>query len=113
MKISEMTTDKAMDTMVRIAVPASNVMHDDATVQLMKSITSGENDNGLNVIADNLIPIATVLLKSHRADVYEIVAALSGKTKKAIAEQRITETIRDIVDCWDQELLDFFGSLRK
>lgn len=111
MKISQMTTDQAADALVRIADPASNIMHDEDTIAVLGKLANG-NDAPLNFIADNLVPVATVLLKTHRNDMYEIIAALSEKSKEEIAGQKWTETLKDIRDCWDGDLVDFFGSLK-
>lgn len=112
MKISDMTTDQAADALIRISVPASNIMHDDETLATLDKLAHG-NNNALAFIADNIVPVATVLLKTHRNDVYEILAALTEKKRGEIAKQKITETIKDIKNCWDGELLTFLGSLKE
>lgn len=112
MKISQMTTDQAADALIRIAEPASNIMHDKDTVEVLEKLARG-NDNALSFIADNLIPVTTILLKTHRTDVYLVLSALSGKSVDEIGKQKITATIADVKDCWDDELADFFGSLRQ
>ena len=112
MKISQMTTDQAADVLIRIADPAANIMHDEETVAVLEKLAKG-NDAPLTFIADNIVPVTTVLFKSHRNDLYEVVAALSGKTMEAIGKQKITETIKDIKESWDGDLVDFFASLKK
>ena len=113
MKISQMTTDQAADALIKITEPAANIMHDEETVKVLEKLAKGNTDNGLSFIADNLVPVATILLKSHRKDVYEILSAMSEKKVAEIGKQRITETIKDIKDCWDGELMDFFASLKQ
>ena len=113
MKISQMTTDQAADALIRITEPASNIMHDEESIHVLEKLAKGNTENGLSFIADNLVPVATVLLKTHRTDVYEILSALNGKKSADIGKQKITETIRDIKECWDGELVDFFASLKQ
>lgn len=112
MKISQMTTDQAADALIRIAEPAANIMHDEETLKVLEQMAKSKDTNGLSFFADNIVPISTVLLKTHRSDVYEVISALNGKNTEDIGKQKFTETIRDIRDCWDGELTDFFGSLK-
>ena len=108
-----MTTDQAADALVRIAEPAANIMHDEDTLGVLEKLATSNDKAPLKFIADNIVPVATVLLKTHRSDVYEVIAALSGKKIAEIGKQKLTETITDIKECWDGELMDFFASLKK
>ena len=112
MKISKMTTDQAADVLVRIVEPAANIVHDEEVYKDLGGIVNGSNEDALKFLAANIVPITTALLKTHRLDVYEIVAALSEKTVDEVAKQKITVTIKDIKESWDGELLDFLGSLK-
>lgn len=107
-----MTTNQAADVLVRIADPASNIMHDQGVVDMLQQLMDSDDSNPVKFIADNLTTVTTILLKDHRDDVFEIVATLAGKTASEVAEQRITETIKDIKESWDGELVGFFGSLK-
>lgn len=111
MKLSQMTTDQAADALIRISEPASNIMHDADTIAVLEKLVKGD-EQPLSFIADNLVPVITVLLKTHRSDLYEILAAFSEKNTADIAGQKITDTIKDIKECWDGELMDFFASLK-
>ena len=109
MKLSEMNTVQASDAILRLAQPATNIMQDDEVFKLVE--TMAQNTKApLKFIADNILPIATLACKSHRDDLIEIVAALTGKSIKAVREQRFTQTIADIKGSLDKELLDFFSS---
>lgn len=106
-----MTTDQAADVIMRIAVPAANIMHDEDTVKVLEQVAKG-SDKPLVFIADNIVPVTNILLKGHRNDVYEVVAALNGKTAAEVAAQKFTETVKEIKESWDGDLVDFFGSLK-
>lgn len=112
MKISQMTTDQAADALIRIAEPASNIMHDKNVFDMLEKLAKGNDDSPIKFIADNLPMVVTVLLKGHRNDVYEIVAALSEKAVEEVGKQNIKVTILDIKESFDKELFDFFGSLK-
>lgn len=109
MKISEMTTDKAADVLMRITDPVANIMHDADTMSLIEKMANG-TDNPIKFIADNIVSVSTVLLKNHREDMFEIIAAMSDKTADEVSKQKFPQTIKDIRGCWDGELADFFGS---
>lgn len=112
MKLSQMTTDQAADVLVRIAEPSSNIMHDEKVYDMLEKLAKGNTDSAVKFFADNITMVVTALLKDHRADVYEIVAAVANKTVEEVSTQNIKQTISDIKDSWDGELLDFFGSLK-
>lgn len=110
MKISQMTTDQAADVIIKITEPAASIMHDDAVVKKLGEMANG-SDKPFEFIADNLLPVLSVLLENHRCEVYAVFAALTGKTAEEFAKQPITQTIRDFKESFDSELVDFFGSL--
>lgn len=110
MKISEMTTDQAADTLVRVAAPISAIMQDKDSKALLESLAKANAREPLRYIANNLSVVVSTLLKKHRRDVYEIAAALSGKAVQDIGKQNILVTIRDLQESMDEELLSFFGS---
>lgn len=112
MKISEMTTEQAADVLVKIAEPAATIMQDEKVVQVLEKVATASSDNAVKFFADYMPMVVSVLIKDHKTEVYKIIAALSGKTAKAIAGQKITETIKDIKDCVDGDLVDFLGSLK-
>lgn len=113
MKISQMTTDQAADVLVRIAEPATNLMHDEEFYKMLEKVANSQDASPIKFLADNLTAIVTAFLKNHKQDVFEVVAALSEKTSSDVANQKITETIKDIKDCLDGDLIDFFGSLKQ
>ena len=111
MKISEMTTDQAADVLVRIADPVSNIIHDEESLKVIKRLAEADTNVPVKFFADNIAPIVMVLLKDHRSDVFEVVAALSAKSAEEVAKQKIGATVTDIQNSLDGELLDFFASL--
>lgn len=113
MKISQMTTEQAADVIVRIAEPAGCMMRDENMLALVERIANTDDNNPFNFIGNNLSAIVYALLKDNRYNLFEVVAALNGKTREEVAQQKITATIQDIYDSLDRDLLDFFGTLRK
>lgn len=113
MKLSQMNTDQAADALIRIAQPAANIMNDQGTMDVLQTLAESDAGNVVAFVAKNLMPITTLLLNTHRDDVYEILAALGDKSVEEIRNQKFTQTVQDVRDCWDKELLDFFGSFRQ
>lgn len=110
MKLSQMTTDQAADTLMQIAQPVSNIMHDKTMMGALEKLAKSNTENPLKYIADNLGTVTVALLKTRRADVYDIISALSGKTVQEIAAQNFMVTLADVKDCMDGDLVNFFVS---
>ncbi|MCI8623748.1 MAG: hypothetical protein HFG26_08810 [Provencibacterium sp.] len=115
MKISELTTDESLDILCELTPIIFNITNDSALSEELRRKIDPENlktqagiviegTKKLNV----LIPI---VLKSHRADIYQILSLLNRKTSDEIARQNFIQTgmqIRELIK--DKELIDFFTS---
>lgn len=114
MKISELSTDRALDVLCEITPYVSNIVTDsDLMATLGKSVKrDGMTHAGLMLLgAEKLTSIVPVVMKTHRADVLGVVAALNDMDVEEVARQNVIKTgmqIREI--CKDRELLDFFRS---
>lgn len=114
MKISELSTDRALDVLCEITPYVSNIVTDsDLMATLGKSVKrDGMTRVGLMLLgAEKLTSIVPVVMKTHRADVLGVVAALNDMDVEEVARQNVIKTgmqIREI--CKDRELLDFFRS---
>ena len=116
MKISELSTDKGLDVLCEIAEPLGAIVTDAALLDALKEkLVAGENATKAELVSaglkriSNLMPI---ILKTHRDDVYAIVAAINGVTADDIRKQNFIKTamdIRDVVN--DKAFKDFFSSL--
>lgn len=108
MKITEMNTDQAADALVRIADPAAEIMNDAALDGLINEITQMKNPTEaqqLSFLAFKLLPF---LMKNHRRALYTVLSILTGKPEADLAKQSIKETVKDIRESIDHELIDFF-----
>lgn len=114
MKISELSTDRVLDVLCEITPYVSNIVTDsDLMATLGKSVKrDGMTRAGLMLLgAEKLTSIVPVVMKTHRADVLGVVAALNDMDVEEVARQNVIKTgmqIREI--CKDRELLDFFRS---
>ena len=112
MKLSEFSTDRACDVLCALTPYISNIALDtelaDALKQKLKADTYAEM---LVVGASKLNKIAPILLRTHRDDVYGIIAVLNDTTVEAVGEQNIIVTMAQIRDiAKDKELIAFFRS---
>lgn len=111
MKLSEMDTRQMAEAMCKLAEPVGNLMSDKPFTERIASALakSGEKTVGeqLSTAIKTVLPS---LLNDHLEDVIAVASALTGKSAEKIAKQRGVETILDLRDCFDKELLDFFKS---
>ena len=115
MKISEMSTDNAMDVLCELTPYVTNIVTDEALVgELKKAIDFKEANTmaeKMALTAGKITKIIPILLKNRKSDVFGIVGVLNGKTIDEIAKQNIIVTMKQIRDISkDKELLDFFKS---
>ena len=109
MKLSEMNTAEMAKALCILAAPVGNICSDD---KLLRSIAdAGRAGETMGAKVAELLPkVIPSLLGDHFEDLVTILAALTGKTETAIRKQKGVETIRDIKECFDKDLLDFFKS---
>ena len=115
MKISEISTDNAMDVLCELTPYVTNIVTDETLVAELKEAIDFKEANTMAekiaLTAGKITKIIPIILKNRKNDVFGIVGVLNGKTIDEIAKQNIIVTmkqIRDIVK--DKELLDFFKS---
>lgn len=112
-KISELTTNEAMDFLCEITPFVANITADEALVQTLTEKLGGKEGHSraeiMNFGAAKIAKLAPIVLQSHRDDVYGILATASGTTAEQVAEQNVLVTIGQIKElCDDKELLAFF-----
>jgi hypothetical protein len=115
MKISQLSTDRAMDLLCEIATPVTNIMTDEELIKELKSAVDFEKANTMAekiaLITGKYTKILPLILKKRKADLFSILASLNEKTIEEIGSQNIIKTMSQIKDiAKDKELLDFFKS---
>ena len=113
MRISQMTCDQAADALVRISYAASPILKDGTVRKAIGTVADHRGDKDLlATLGDIVDAVIPTLLKDHRDNTYEICGALLGVSRQEVAERNILQTIREVKDSFDQELSDFFHSLK-
>ena len=114
MKLSELSTDAAASVLLSITPALSNILKDP---DLRGKIGKKADLKDMSVMGiylagvDKINEIIPFLLDTHKADVYEILAAMNNSTTAKIAEQNILVTMTQIMETVkDKELIDFFKS---
>lgn len=105
MKISQMETDKLVEILIKIAAPVARLAEDKKISDFFRKMPKEMTIINLIAKSGEIIP---VLLKDHKSDLYTILAALCEKSEDEIAKQKITETIEDIKESFDEDIVNFF-----
>ena len=115
MKLSQLSTDRAMDVLCEIATPVTNIMTDEELIKELKSAVDFEKANTMAekiaLITGKFTKILPLILKKRKADLSSILASLNEKTIEEIGSQNVIKTMSQVKDiAKDKELLDFFKS---
>lgn len=115
MKISEISTERAMDVLCELTPYVTNIVTDETLVAELKEAIDFKEANTMAekiaLTAGKITKIIPILLKNRKNDVFGIVGILNEKTIDEIAKQNIIVTMKQIRDiAKDKELLDFFKS---
>ena len=117
MKFSELTTENGLDVLCEITPYLGNIITDEElSNEIRRKTKLGASATRLEVYAaaiDKLTKLLPIILKTHRDDVYGIIAAVNNKPVADVRKQPLIKTaidIRDIVR--DKDFADFFKSLR-
>ena len=117
MKISEFTTDKALDVFVELTPYVADI----ATSEALQTTLSDLANTPANSLkssfqqivfgADVFSRLAPILLSERRNDVYGILAVLNETSVDEIAKQSLFKTVGMIREIFsDKDLLNFFKS---
>ena len=114
MKLSELTTDQAADVLCRLTPYIANITGDkELLAELGKKFDSkGKSVAELYVFAAKKYAVLTpILLKTHKTDVFGVLAVLNETTPDDVGKQNVLATMLQIREAFkDKELLDFFKS---
>lgn len=110
MKLSQMTNDQARDVMIRLAVPASNLMNDKKILPILQEISEGKEKPLAELVGSVLPKLVAFALKDHADDLYEVVGAMADKPMEEVGSMNFMQTIGVLRDSIDKDFIDFFKS---
>ena len=116
MKISDLSTDRALDVLCEILPNVNSICIDEELVgavkkKISKKFSELTRAEILLIGAEKLTEIGLIALKKHRHDVLSILAAINGVEPEQVERQNIIKTmdmLRELTK--DEELVAFFGS---
>ena len=116
MKISDLSTDRALDVLCEILPNVNSICIDEELVEAVKKKISKKfselsRAEILLIGAEKLTEIGLIALKKHRNDVLSILAAINGVEPEQVERQNIIKTmdmLRELAK--DEELIAFFRS---
>lgn len=109
MKLSEMSTDRLADVMVRIAEPVERIGSDEMLIDKLRALAQTGRKTAIENAAAMVGALVPVLLERRREDTYAVLAALTGKTAEEIAAQPAMVTLKETRESIDTDFLRFFG----
>ena len=117
MKLSQLSTDEALDVLAEITPYITDIMSDEALLEELKNTIGGKELSTAEMVAfgaNKISKIINILLKQNKRAVFGILAALNKKAPDEIANQNFIATSRQIREIGkDRELWDFFTSFAR
>lgn len=107
MKISQMTNNQASEALIRLSSPLANILDDENTKPLLEDM---EKLGTKGIVSQWLPKFVAYCLKDHKADVYEIIGALTFKPTKVVGNMNFLETVKELKESIDEDLIGFFKS---
>ena len=111
---SELSTDEALEVVLQIAQPITNLIDDEALVKEKQKAQPKSETTRIAIQRIGLAKIVKLLniaLKQHREDVYAILAPFNGLTLEEIGKQNFLITCKQVYDLVnDKGFVDFFKS---
>lgn len=117
-KISELTTEEAIDYLCEMTPYVANISADEELLKVLREKLGGADKASRAEIytfgAAKISKLVPILLKTHRSDVFGILSVANGVPAEEIGKQNIMETMNQVKAlCADEELLSFFKSSAK
>ena len=113
MKISEMNNEQAADALARMAQPMGRLCDDPKVQEIIEKYKDAKELPGLQMIGRMLPDVIGYAMGTHKADLFEIVGALTVQSTAKVAKMNFLETIRVIRESLEDEALRDFFTLYK
>ena len=118
MKISELTTDQALDVLCEITPAVEDIISDEELLaEVRKKIVRTKETTKAEILRfalEKITKIIPILLKKKRESVYTIVAALNVSDVETVKQQTAIKTMAQIREAFnDKDLVDFVRSCLK
>lgn len=112
MKLSDIRGDRVLDVIADIIDPIANMVQDKDVAEMFERKAVPEGMEAREFFAERMRKGMPVLLKSHKADIIAIMAAIEGVTPEQYAESldfpKLFTDVMELVT--DNAFLDFLSS---
>lgn len=112
MKLSDIKGDRVLDVIADIIDPIANIVQDKDVATMFKREAVPDGMDARDFFAKRMCKGLPVLLKSHKADIIAVMAAIEGVTPEQYAESldfpKLFTDVMELVT--DNALLDFLSS---
>lgn len=116
MRISELTTERAVEVLCEIAPCIASITGDKSLMDTLRdAIPRGATAAEIYATgARKVSEIIPVLLRDHRNDVFKLLAVINETSVESIAAQSVLVTIKQCRELFtDKELVAFFKSCQQ
>lgn len=114
MKLSQLSTDRALDVLCEITPYIVNITSDEKVIQPFVGLKDFKDMTKIALFIatiERYSVMLPVVLKTHREDVYGILSVVNEKTPEEIGAQSLIETMSQFKEVFqDEEFLTFFKS---
>ncbi len=115
MKLSEISTDKAISVLCELTPYINNIASDEELLaEIKRKVDAGTVTNRVEWLAigvEKVNKIVPILLKKRKADVLGILGVLNEKSPEEVEKQNFLVTAKQVAEIVrDKELIDFFKS---
>lgn len=111
MKLSQIPTSRLADTLCQLTPPMCRIACDPKTLTALDDLSGRLSAmpplQAAAAVMEHMVPL---LLSDHREDFFAVLSILTEKPVDTLLEQSGADTLRDIRQVWDRELMVFFGS---
>ena len=110
MKLSEMSCDKAAETLIRLSGPLGVICDDEEAVEMIEDYKKRYRMPLFYAVGRVIPKLVAYLAQKHRAELYELVAILIEKQPKDIGLMNFAEVYKAVQDNYDDMLAVFIRS---
>lgn len=111
MRLSEIKGERVFDVIADLIEPVARIAEDKEAAKLFRREKLAKGETAMGALLKRIRASVPLLLRNHKKDLIEIMAALEGVPKEAYAEAlSVPKLIADIFGLLnDNELLSLFG----
>lgn len=111
MRLSDIKGERVFDVIADLIEPVARIAEDKEAAKLFRREKLSKGETAMGALLKRIRTSVPLLLRNHKNELIEIMAALEGVPKEAYAEAlSVPKLIADIFGLLnDNELLSFFG----